>query len=98
MMSRKLKADWLRALRSGEYEQGKGALEKQYPDGRVQNCCLGVLCRVANVPSRLVEPSMLNYRCVEFIDGETRSCDFPPDRVRECLGGMLMYFLPVGEP
>lgn len=33
---------WLDALRSGEYEQGKGYLNK---DGKL--CCLGVLCEVA---------------------------------------------------
>ena len=37
-----LKAKWVEALRSGEYEQGRGALLR---DGRY--CCLGVLCVVS---------------------------------------------------
>ena len=34
-----LKERWTKALRSGEYEQGKGRLRK-----RDKFCCLGVLC------------------------------------------------------
>lgn len=40
-MDAKLKAKWIEALRSGEYEQGTGYLEK---DGCY--CCLGVLCAI----------------------------------------------------
>lgn len=38
-MNAKVKRMWLKALRSGEYEQGEGALRR---NGRY--CCLGVLC------------------------------------------------------
>jgi hypothetical protein len=41
-MTPELKAKWLAALRSGKYQQGEGALNK---DGKF--CCLGVLCDVA---------------------------------------------------
>jgi hypothetical protein len=37
-----VKTKWLTALRSGNYEQGKGALAN---NGRY--CCLGVLCELA---------------------------------------------------
>lgn len=40
-MKAELKQKWISALRSGNYLQTEGTLEK---DGR--NCCLGVLCRV----------------------------------------------------
>ena len=36
------KAMWLTALRSGDYKQGKGALNK---NGKF--CCLGVLCEIS---------------------------------------------------
>ena len=36
-----LKAAWVKALRSGEYRQGKGWLRR---DGT--HCCLGVLCEI----------------------------------------------------
>ena len=40
MMNQEIKTKWVNALRSGDYEQGQGALKN--PDG--QFCCLGVLC------------------------------------------------------
>lgn len=41
-MNPEIKAQWIAALRSGEYEQGIGAL---HCEGKF--CCLGVLCDVA---------------------------------------------------
>lgn len=38
-MNKRIKTKWIRALRSGKYEQGKGSLK----DGS-NFCCLGVLC------------------------------------------------------
>lgn len=48
IMDKKLKDKWVKALRSGEYRQGKGALcyhlsvEKRY-------CCLGVLAKTLDI-------------------------------------------------
>jgi len=41
-MKLEVKKLWIEALRSGKYEQGRGALNK---DGKF--CCLGVLCDLA---------------------------------------------------
>lgn len=42
-----IKADWVRALRSGQYEQTKkGALIYQTDDQEYGYCCLGVLCEI----------------------------------------------------
>lgn len=38
-----IKASWVKALRSGEYKQGKRALCKVNSDGVESFCCLGVL-------------------------------------------------------
>lgn len=48
-MDKKLKAKWLRALRSGKYLQVRGTLQGVRLDGKIGNCCLGVLCKVAKV-------------------------------------------------
>jgi hypothetical protein len=45
-MDAELKQKWVTALRSGEFKQGRGALEE---DGTF--CCLGVLCRVTGRPT-----------------------------------------------
>lgn len=46
-MDAKLKADWVNALRSGEYKQTRETLY----DG-AGYCCLGVLCKVAGLEIR----------------------------------------------
>ena len=43
-MTPELKARWVAALRSGEYEQGGGALRRSRPQRPDEFCCLGVLC------------------------------------------------------
>jgi hypothetical protein len=43
-MDADLKAKWVEALRSGEYEQGSLYLRKEG-----KHCCLGVLCELADI-------------------------------------------------
>lgn len=43
-MDKKIKAKWLRALRSGKYKQAKGVLRTE----KGGFCCLGVLCDVVD--------------------------------------------------
>ena len=48
---------WVKALRSGDYIQGKGrlkleVLEKEGTPAHFEHCCLGVLCEVLNVTNR----------------------------------------------
>lgn len=46
MSKEELKQDWLRALRSGEYDQGMGVLRIDRAGPRREHCCLGVLCEI----------------------------------------------------
>ena len=46
-MREDVKAQWVAALRSGEFEQGRGSLHEQRVDGSSAFCCLGVLCELA---------------------------------------------------
>jgi len=43
-----VKKKWLKALRSGKYKQGRGALCKKTKDN-FEFCCFGVLCDVIGV-------------------------------------------------
>ena len=45
-MTPKMKAKWIKALRSGKYKQGKHYLS-QIKDGQEYNCCLGVYARIS---------------------------------------------------
>ena len=49
-MDKKLKAKWIKALKSGKYKKGDGALKKKV-ERRYTYCCLGVLCDIVN-PNR----------------------------------------------
>lgn len=42
-MNKKIKREWLKALRSGKYKQGRIRLCAIGPDGSESFCCLGVL-------------------------------------------------------
>lgn len=50
-MNADVKAQWVAALRSGEYNKGRGNLRAEYPDSPdpIQYCCLGVLCELSPV-------------------------------------------------
>lgn len=52
MLPKELKAKWVKALRSGEYQQGQGQLCTRTNDGSYSFCCLGVLEDVAGKTSR----------------------------------------------
>lgn len=42
-----IKAEWVQALRSGQYAQGRGVLRFRAPDDGDSYCCLGVLTDLA---------------------------------------------------
>jgi len=54
---------WLEALRSGEYDQARGRLMRNLynayktpmDDGSLGYCCLGVACKVMNMPESFLE-------------------------------------------
>lgn len=45
-MKPEIKEKWVKALRSGEYKQGRRSLRTKLPDGSCQHCCLGVLMEI----------------------------------------------------
>lgn len=48
-MDPELKTQWITALRSGDYKQGRFALKNVDPGKDDVYCCLGVLCAIAFV-------------------------------------------------
>lgn len=51
-MNADIKAQWVQALRSGDYTKGKGTLKSEHDDGGPTYCCLGVLCELSPFESR----------------------------------------------
>lgn len=81
-MNAEIKAQWLAALRSGEYIQGRGALRKGH-----QMCCLGVLCNLAakaNIGHW--QPHNDRADCYEFVEPDSRNSEYPPFAVVEWAG------------
>lgn len=58
-MNPEVKEQWLQALRSGEYKQGKTVLFNTSSDGF---CCLGVLCDLHKKKTRLGDWDGSGYR------------------------------------
>jgi hypothetical protein len=76
-MDENVKAKWLEALRSGEYEQGQGQL--RYGN---RFCCLGVLCEVAVKEGLPIEVRKSMYDTTFYNDEGF----VLPDSVREWAG------------
>jgi len=74
-MNPEIKAQWVAALRSGEYEQSHLALRSKDSSGEVSYCCLGVLCEI----SGLGEWEEGGYR----LSGGYTNSSFLPSRVQE---------------
>ena len=47
-MKKTVMKKWVKALRSGKFKQGKKQLKQTNPQGKVNHCCLGVLCELYN--------------------------------------------------
>jgi hypothetical protein len=45
-MDTKVKKQWLKALRSGNYTQGQNRLAQRKQHSKTMYCCLGVLCDI----------------------------------------------------
>lgn len=93
-----IKAQWVEALRSGEYEQGNGRLHYR-KDGEIKHCCLGVLCDLAVKSGLEVEvnpPEPAECKCGDHPPNPDSSVDGPfyydgyddflPDAVMEWAG------------
>jgi hypothetical protein len=71
-MKEDVKGEWVRALRSGKYRQGTGALRSKDDE----YCCMGVLCEVLGLewedPNNTFDGVPVKYR-------QERSVGYPPE-------------------
>ena len=77
------KEAWIKALKSGNYKQGAGALRRENEQliPQTEYCCLGVACSVAGVPEE--------YISGEWIDSQDlfTSGGYKYDKVPKALHG-----------
>lgn len=65
---KKIRARWVKMLRSGKYKQGQGKLHQTTPGGDMF-CCLGVLCELAvkcGVVTETVDTTYPDYHCHNY--------------------------------
>lgn len=96
-MDATIKAQWLEALRSGKYKQGKGALHNKSDDSY---CCLGVLCEVMGVPEfhgdgDRESSEFINFGTID--DFSSTSLPYQVRRVAGLLDGYGCFAGPMGE-
>lgn len=85
-MNAELKAKWLQALRSGDYQQGGGCLRD--PSHNTY-CCLGVLCDISQVgewdkPERDDDEEDCEWQ--QYQAGNDSQAYLPPKTVLEAAG------------
>lgn len=94
MMDPTLKAEWLTALRSGEYKQVEGYLKREREDGEVGYCCLGVLCDVIAKRGEFGPGLTLDWADADPIDDEphfTLQVVAKDGRVLDTMAGSLPF-------
>lgn len=84
-MNARIKARWLKALRSGKYRQGTGHLKKTTITGEARHCCLGVLCELA-MRSKVIAPSVAAHDGISRIHQFDGNTGFLPLSVIEWAG------------
>jgi len=77
-MNKEIKDKWVKALRSGEYKQGRLYLQRDN-----LFCCLGVLCKVLDVPNGVSDYS---NNTMSFNFGKEYSRVSLPFGFREVIG------------
>lgn len=80
-MNPEVKTEWVRALRSGEYEQGFSALRTND-----EFCCLGVLCDLAVKHGVIPQPSIISFSKENYCYGEEQNASFLPNEVVKWAG------------
>lgn len=80
--------EWVAALRSGDYKQGRAALKAPAEQDQVVHCCLGVACEVAIANGAKVKESIDSCGMYWFDDRQ----GVLPNSV------MSWYGLPVASP
>ena len=84
-MNPEIKAQWIAALRSGEYRQGRNTLR----DAKDRFCCLGVLCDLAEKAGVISEPQQMStgiYQYADGFSGRFRQIGVLPEKVAEWSG------------
>ena len=86
-MKPEIRDEWADALDSGEYKQGTKRLTTVLDDGTEEDCCLGVLCKLAVKAGVIPEPVITYDIAVkQKAYGMNGAVGLMPDEVMEWAG------------
>lgn len=91
-MKAEIKAQWVAALKSGEYKQCQGTLTRVAYDGTESHCCLGVLTELAVKAGVIERAEGALSHTVSYPDVDGLQGDVTPVKVQAWSG------LAVGNP
>lgn len=77
---------WVKALRSGKYNQGQGCLKQTNRNNKTYHCCLGVLCELYNDEMRKKKKKMLTETVKDGIHKFNRMDELLPKVVQNWAG------------
>lgn len=110
-MKQNIMKKWIKALRSGKFKQGSGALKQYNSKGQEQHCCLGVLCELYNQEMKKSKKKTLPEKVYDsdsdFSHGYSRfggkKEDLPKEvkdwaGMRSGLGNFYDDIYPLGQP
>lgn len=80
---RKLRAQWITALESGNYKQGRDYLRQRNVKGRLEYCCLGVLCNLTGTQKWERDRSWGDREAYSYADGTDGR---PPENISKLVG------------
>jgi hypothetical protein len=72
-MKKNIMQQWVAALRSKKYKQGRRLLKYKHKDGTTRHCCLGVLCELYQKDRRKQQKQTLRQKIIrssaaDFLD------------------------------
>lgn len=90
-LPKKFKAKWLQALRSGKYDQGSSTMLKDD-----KYCCLGVGCKVLNIPESEIEENGFPFKSIikkipKYFDNNVEGVAEWQDKLSYMNDGVLAY-------
>ena len=102
-MDKKIKEDWIEALRSGEYDQKRGNLmTEQLYSGIAEYCCLGVLCEAVLEVEHYTDPDTEEemFDTLDWFQSQDENYEMNPDEGYESTSSlpvMLRQHLGLSE-
>lgn len=86
--------EWIEALESGRYEQGRSVLRNKMKTGSTKYCCIGVLCELDDEFAWASDPYTLSWE--DTVEGWQPSGSLFPSTIHHSMPPQLQVELGLG--